>query len=66
MTHDPKKVKNRLAGGRKFGLTCDSPKVLGAQRRVRLQVLSPPRHRFSAGPFCPEGGQASSKSCLEA
>lgn len=47
----PKRLKIKfLSGGHKFGLARDSSKVLGAQRRVRLQVLSPPchRHGFSA------------------
>lgn len=54
------------AEGVNLGWQRDSPKALGAQRRARLRVLSPPHHRFSAGPFCPQNGRASSKACPRA
>lgn len=54
------------AEGVNLGWQCDSPKALGAQRRARPRVLSPPRHHFSAGPFCPQNGRASSKACPRA
>lgn len=54
------------AEGVNLGWQRDSPKALGTQRRARPRVLSPPRHRFSAGPFCPQNGRASSKALPEA
>lgn len=55
MTQDPKKVKNKLAGGRKFGLTCDSPKVLGATKEGEASGLIASSPSLFCWPFLPSG-----------